>query len=377
MPSDAFLKPRLRGARFEDASIPLQVLADLAALREMVIEVAKWRFLEANPDRRRAPRGFTNRIELKLTGIEEGSAVPVIDLVPTESSLDGLGLPYQEYYELARDDIANTIASVAENGRLAENIAFPSKYLSYFNRIGRGLRDSECFEFDVPNRNAPARLTREARNVLLQAASITEITQEINLRGAVPEADQDNMSFELQQVHGLKVVCPLPDLHRDTIIHAFAGYKDNVRILVQGIGRFDLQNRISGVESIDSVSILEPLDVPARLDELRAMKDGEYDGYGSAPSHEGLDWLSDTFEIYYPDDLPLPNTYPTPEGGLEMEWKEGSQTVIFGIDLATREGEWLQFDTSSDSEISRELDLDASEDWQWVSGQIRQMTISL
>ena len=376
MPGEAFLRPRLRGARFEDASIPLQVLADLAALREMVIEVAKWRFLEANPDRRRAPRGFTNRIELKLTGIEEGSAVPVIDLVSTESSLNGLSLPYQDYYEMARDDIVRTVASVSENAQTGDIITLPSKYLGYFNRVGRGLRDREYFEFDVPNGSTPARLTREVRNTLLQAASITEITQEINLRGTVPEADQDNMSFELQQVHGMKVVCPLLDLHRDTIIHAFAGYEDNVRILVQGIGRFDLQNRLTGVESIDSVSILEPLDVPARLDELRAMKDGEYDGFGSAPSHEGLDWLSNTFEIYYPDDLPLPNTYPTPEGGLEMEWSEGLQTIIFGIDLATHEGEWLQFDKSSDSELSQELNLDTSEGWQWVSSQIRKIALT-
>jgi hypothetical protein len=200
--------------------------------------------------------------------------------------------------------------------------------------------------------------------------------QEVNLRGTVPEADQDKMTFELQQVYGIKVVCPLPNLHRDTIVEAFAGYENNVRILVQGIGHFDLQNRLSGVESVDSVSLLEPLDIPARLDELRSMKDGEYDGRGSAPNHEGLDWLSDIFEHHYSDDLPLPNTYPTPEGGLEMEWSKGHQTVIFGINLITHEGDWFQFDRISDSDTSRELNLDTSEDWQWVSNQIRQMTIT-
>jgi hypothetical protein len=377
MPGEAFLRPRLRGERFEDASIPLQVLADLAALREMVLEVAKWRFLEANPDRKRAPRGFTNRIELKLTGVEEGSAVPVISLVSTEPSLNGFGLPpYQEYFEMARDDIANTIASVSGKGQSADNMTLPPKYLSYFNRIGRGLRDREYFEFDVPNSSTPARLTREARNLLLQAASVTEIMQEVNLRGTVPEADQDKMTFELQQVYGIKVVCPLPNLHRDTIVEAFAGYENNVRILVQGIGHFDLQNRLSDVETVDSVSLLESLDVPARLDELRSMKDGEYDGRGSAPNHEGLDWLSHSFEHQYPDDLPLPNAYPTPEGGLEMEWSNGHQTIIFGINLITHEGDWFQFDRISDSDTSRELNLDTSEDWQWVSNQIRQMTIT-
>ena len=377
MPGEAFLKPRFRGARFDDASIPLQFLADLAALREMVIEVAKWKYLQANTERRRVPRGFTNKVELKLTGVEEGSAVPVINIVSMEPSLNGLDLPYQAYFEMARDDIVSAIASASEGGYLSSNLRLPPKYLSYFNRIGRGLRDGEYFEFNVRSGSGPARLTRESRNLLLQAASVTEITQEVSLRGTVPEADQDKMSFELQQVYGNKVICPLPDLHRETIIDAFTGYEENARILVQGIGRFDLQNRLLGVDSIDSVSVLELLDVPARLDELRSMRDGEFDGSGSAPDHEGLDWLSDAFGHYYHDDLPLPNTYPTPDGGLEMEWKERSQIVIFGINLVTHEGDWFQFDRSSDSEISRELDLDASEDWQWVSGQIRQMTNSL
>ena len=333
------------------------------------------------------PPGFSSRIELKLTGVEEGSAVPVIVLAPTDQTLEGFDLlPHQRYFEEARDQIINTIACVSEDAQEGVHITLPSEYLRHFNAIGRGLHDREWMEFDAPGRDTPARLTSEVRNILLQTASESseseviqesELMQDVILRGVVPEADKEKMTFELLQVHGDRVVCPIPTQYRDTIIEAFMEYENDYRILVRGVGRFDLQNRLSGVESIDSVSILEPLDVPARLDELRAMKDGEYDGYGSAPSHEGLDWLSDTFEIYYPDDLPLPNTYPTPEGGLEMEWKEGSQTVIFGIDLATREGEWLQFDTSSDSEISRELDLDASEDWQWVSGQIRQMTISL
>ena len=375
MPGEEFLKPRLHGARFEDAAIPLQVLADLAALREMVIEVAKWKYLQANTERRRVPRGFTNKVELKLTGVEEGSAVPVINIVSAEPSLNGLDLPYQAYFEMARDDIVSAIASASEGGHPSNNLRLPPKYLSYFNRIGRGLRDKEYFEFNVPSGSGPARLTRESRNLLLQAASVTEISQEVNLRGTVPEADQDKKTFELQQVYGNKVVCPLPDFHRETIIDAFTGYEENARILVQGIGRFDLQNRLLGVDSIDSVSVLELLDVPARLDELRSMKDGEFDGLGIAPSHKGLDWLSNTFEIYYPDDLPLPNTYPTSEGGLEMEWSEGTQTVIFGINLITHQGDWFQFDKTSDFDISRSLNLNISEDWQWMSSQIRQIRI--
>ncbi|MXY47133.1 MAG: hypothetical protein F4Y44_09140, partial [Chloroflexi bacterium] len=70
MPSKEFLRPRLQGRRFDDGGIPLEFLSDLAALQEMVLEVAKWRFLERNPERQRSPRGFTKDVHLKLTGLE-------------------------------------------------------------------------------------------------------------------------------------------------------------------------------------------------------------------------------------------------------------------------------------------------------------------
>ena len=77
MNGEPFLQPHLTGSRFAGHSIPLEFLKDLAVLQEMIIEVAKWRFLQDNPGRRRCPRGFTEGIELKLTGIEEGCAAPV------------------------------------------------------------------------------------------------------------------------------------------------------------------------------------------------------------------------------------------------------------------------------------------------------------
>ena len=50
-----FLRPKLVGKRFEDHSIPLELLGDLAVLEAMVIEVAKWRYLQDNPDRKLTP----------------------------------------------------------------------------------------------------------------------------------------------------------------------------------------------------------------------------------------------------------------------------------------------------------------------------------
>lgn len=118
----------------------------------------------------------------------------------------------------------------------------------------------------------------------------------------------------------------------------------------------------------------DPLDVPARLREFRAMEDGWYDGEGEAPPWEGLDWLATKFRARYPDDIPLPYTFPTPKGGIEMEWSIGEHSVILEVDLSTHQGDYLGFDDKSDVENTRTLDLDSGDDWTWMIDNIRQLT---
>src|SRR5271165_729147 len=83
-----FFKPKMVGGRFEGHAIPLELLRDLAVLEEMVVEVAKWRYLEDNPGRTRSPRGFSEGISLSLAAVGEGSAIATIVL-----SLVAMALP--------------------------------------------------------------------------------------------------------------------------------------------------------------------------------------------------------------------------------------------------------------------------------------------
>lgn len=64
-----FLTPRMVGPRFAEHAIPLELLKDLAVLEEMIIEVAKWCYLQDHPERKRSPKGFTDGVALKLSGV--------------------------------------------------------------------------------------------------------------------------------------------------------------------------------------------------------------------------------------------------------------------------------------------------------------------
>ena len=127
------------------------------------------------------------------------------------------------------------------------------------------------------------------------------------------------------------------------------------------------------LQEIEHIELLDPLDVPARLEEFRAMTNGWHDGEGAAPHSAGLDWLAATFDRCYPDDIPLPYTYPTLEGGIEMEWSMGAGSVILAVDLFKRQGACLEFDNQSEKEVSRTLDLDSGESWVWLANTIRDL----
>jgi len=370
MTKDAvFLRPRLIGPRFEGHVVPLEFLKDLAEFEEMVIEVAKWKYLQANPGRQRVPRRFGEGMELALAAVESGSAVPVIVLSARSAHLQN-----RLYAEMARDAIIQAIDSM-EKGCYSEGI-LPEKSLGYFDRIGRSLRDEECIEFLKPDATEGAKLSREVRRRLLLASqSVREWTEETSVRGRIPEVDQDERSFQIQLVDGRKLRAPLPIEHADTVMTAFNAYKEGVFVLLHGIGRFSRQNTLLSFDSIQRFILLDPLDAGVRIDELRLLKDGWLDGEGLAPDPEGLSWLANAFDTSFPDDLPLPYLYPTPEGGIQAEWSLDGREIELEIDLKTREGECRSCDAEGDGEDSTlPIDLNSPEGWGLLGEEIHRIT---
>lgn len=371
---DGFIKPRLTGARFDGRRIPLEVLGDLAVLQEMLVEVAKWEFLQQHPGRARSPRGFTEGVSFELTAIEDGSAVPVISLVLAGAT--ALFQPEnQAYFEQARDAIVRAIDAAEHNQPVKAHL--PEKVLPYFDKMGRSLRAGEAMEFTTPNHAQPARLTKESRRNLILASDVKEVSEDVTVRGQVTEADKDKLTFELLLSDGRKITAPMPEQHQETIVKAFAEYKKGARtqvtrIRVDGVGRYSRQGKLEGIESVAHVTILDPLDVPARLDEVRGLKDGWLDGKGKAPDPVGIEWLAMAFAEKYPE-LKLPYLYPTAEGGIQVEWTLRSNEVSLEIVLGNHHGQWHVLNTETDKEESRELDLDSDADWQWLAKQIEGM----
>jgi len=99
-----------------------------------------------------------------------------------------------------------------------------------------------------------------------------------------------------------------------------------------------------------------PLDVAARIDELRLLRAGWINGGGKAFDTKELDRLISAFTTHYPEDLPLPYIFPTESGGIQFEWRLETSAPEIEIDLNTLRGEWLSKDKAT-------IELSTPEGW--------------
>lgn len=362
-----FLEPRMDGGRFESHTIPLEVLKDLAALESMLVEVAKWHYFKANPDKQRCPNGFTNGVSLRLEGVDEGSAIPKIVLV---TALTFLAVGSEHYFNQARASIIAAIDAAQHNEPLKDHL--PEHLLSGFDRIGRSLHDDEFIEFNPTNRERPARLDKETRHKLVLASSkVKEYTEDVVLRGLIVGVDIEKSNFKLKLMDGQTAYGPITPQHHDKILEALTGCEAGVKVKVQGIGIFNRYELLKSIESIEHLSILPPRDIGARLDEFRNLKAGWFDGIGATFKGKTLDWLTGRFDEAYEDNLPLPYLYPTPQGGVRAEWRLSNYEASLEVDLTTYHGEWVSFEKQGTDETEMQLDLSGDEGWQWINTELK------
>lgn len=365
-----FLGPRMFGKRFEDHTIDVHLLKNLSVLNDLVVSMAKWCYFQENPEKRRSPNGFTDGISIKLSGVDEGSAVPKFKLAIESPEL--VDTVSELYFFKARDKIFELINSAENDESIPENL--PSNVYALFDRLGRGLLDDEGIEFDPSGVTGKATLTKASRRKLLFALSdSTEVTDEVMLYGTIPMVQQDKGHFEIQVINGAKITAPLDKSILDLVLSVTKNYQFGGAVLINGVASFSKNGRMERIESIDEIVDLRLNDVAVRILELKGLQDGWLDGIGIAPSHEGLNWLRGLLLYFIEEPLPFPYLYPTETGGVQAEWSFGSTEVSIEIDLHAKKGEWHAFNLEDDTEDAREIDLDSGSDWNWIKEQITEL----
>lgn len=354
-----FLKPRLVGKRFDDHSIPVEVLKDWAAFEGLIVEVARWLYLEQFPRRRRTPRGFTQNFAIHLSQVEEGSAVPVLERPLPQGSL--VHDAFSEWFDKARDRVLDTIQA-ASTGKSVDDL-LPKPLLAYFDQFGRFLRDDERVEFKRSSAaNDVVVYDNRVRKTLVLKSAAVYRTEE-SVRGSMSELNLENRTFTLKLISGEKVVGQFSEELRDAALGALGAYGESL-VMVEGAVVRDQSDNRKRIEQVTRIESLDPLDVPARLESLALLRDGWMDGMGVRLSPSGLAWLSKAWADAWPDEVALPYVYPTPEGGVQLEWSTPQGSITAEVDLTTHAAEML-VSRSADGEVIEEAKLSLDETGQW------------
>ena len=368
------MKPSLRGGRFNlGGGLPLEVLKDVGGLHRLLVETAKWYLRQqAGGLGQPVPKGFERSFQLNLTSVTVGSADLSITVSNSEAVMDGMEPPYVSVLERASELVVATVGAVANGDDTALNL--PAECLRLFAPLGRVLRDGEHIQLATSSTTEPAIYDRTVHEEVMALAHREEATRPVQLRGSVPEADQYRMRFEMHPIGHKRLVSVIPTAHYSTIIDAFNGYQDGVRILIDATGRYSHRERLMALEAVHDIQILDPLDIPTRFEELATLRDGWLNGEGLSPDSDGLRWLSERFLEHYPGDLVPPHLYPTCDGGIQAEWQIGSYELSLDVSLTTKNAEWFAVNTNDSSCAEQDLNLVDQTAWTWLVAELRRIS---
>jgi hypothetical protein len=316
---DSFARLRLTGGRFDGHGMPVETLVELAQYRELVLGVARARFLREHPERQRVPRGFVDRLQLRLQTVEEGSAMPVLERVVPPGAL----MAVEDDFTRARDAIEEAVAAAEKGAPPPEG--FPPEALVLFNRFGQTLRADEAIELRRGAAKTGPRYTPETRRRLVLSQRRT-YQEEVHGIGWISEVDGNGMSCRIRLRMGPagSVPAPLDEVTFGPVKDVLEPNGEGPPVRVSGIGVFDSERGLIRFDSIHDVNVIDDPDdlisLDNRLDELASLDPGWLDGDGLRPDALVLMRARRILADLLAFEVPRPRVFATPEGGVQAEW---------------------------------------------------------
>ena len=322
MMADGHKAFRLRyvGPRFDGARLPIDVLSDLPAFRDLLVSYAKDLWRTRNADRKRLPKGFDGSITFDLTAIERGSAMPMLDWnrETAQRTLPGVIDEVEELVDLSYASLVRLIDG-AGHGKYPQSLS--SEHVRALNKFGSSLRDDERIEF-------PDSSGEDGRVVYLDSFRrkklITHVRDTYQTRfdgvGRLLGSHVDGHVSVRTEQHGDIMI----SVDSSRVVSEFDG---NINATVQFSLQVELDNndRLKGIievfdiEVIDEESADSLIKCRARLKALTALEAGWHDGEGLAVS-KGASELADSFLTKRPIHSSAYRIYPTDGGGLLFEF---------------------------------------------------------
>jgi hypothetical protein len=356
MTTRRFATPVFRGGRFESQMLPVDVLPDLAAYRDLVVELAKHLFLQRNPQRKRVPKGFVESFQLAIRAIEAGSAGAVLELLPAAMPP---GLLQADLFDEARDRIEAAIEAASKRRTLPRD--FPAHLAKRFNQLGRGLRDDEYLELRSAERTSGPRYDKSVRKwivVQYEGRYEDEVDLLVTMSGGV--IDREQLTVRTERGRLIDGSCP-----QQLVRQALQWADRRVRLI--GVGSFDRHDELERLIKIDEILLVDededemgaPSSLAAQFEDLAKLRDGWFEPDTAALDPAGLKAFHRFLEQAVREHgIPRPFLYPTPDGEARAEWSfpdwEVSATIQIRGRLLHLHATHLKSDDSEEAELSLE-----------------------
>lgn len=365
---EAFLRPKFEGGRFKDHRIPLDLLRELVLLEELILETARWQFMQQNPGKKRMPRGWRDGFRLSLAEVQGGSATPILVMEETEATQD---LFFRQQFVAARDKLLEAIRIAGEQDGDIEIL--PRKLRQPFEKIGAGLRTGERISFvEADSSRSPAILNMDVRRRLIPRNAPYRNRHEVV--GSVFEVDQKAKTFQILDEDGKRINARFSDEDHDRVLEVASAYRSGELFRISGDGLFNPDGTLKEIaETFD----IEPAGQRIRelLVGIAALQQGWYDGtQGEEYSPEELHWLESAWYEFVPASLPSPVFFPDFGGSITVEWDIERWDVSLDIEAGNRTAFFhaLNLENGEEHEMDN-LDLTTPEAWERVVSTIQRM----
>jgi hypothetical protein len=250
---------RFNGPRFEDHGLDVDVLSEIVAYKQLLLETAKELWRRSHPTRARLPKGFEDEITLKFFHLEAGSTG-----VPLVREISPAKFPMAMFFD---DELDEAAALLEDAIRAAgEGEAVPSKLprsvIPLFGELGSSLRENEFLLIsagrpDDPGHYKPARYDGVVKERILAWAT-EPYTDNVDLTGEVRATDLDGLRFTLRLEGGGKVIGRFKPEHEAVVLEAL-GEHSSRRMRVIGVGEYTPEDgELKQIVNVERIELIEP-----------------------------------------------------------------------------------------------------------------------
>jgi len=253
-----------KGKRFDDHGLDLDVLPDLFAYKQLLVETAKALWRRAHPDRERLPKNFEDGLTLKFFAIEKGSvAVPILREYESEDQADFWKRQPADELDTAVE-LVNTAITAANNRQpLPEGL--PPIIIPLFGDYGKGLHDDESVELKSCQTQTTATYTRTAQKELLSRV-MSVYTDVVDFTGEVRAVDLGG-TFTIKLDDGSRIPGRFSADQESVVTEALREHI-NRRLHVTGTAEFQPGGAIKSIIKINDLTI-QPAGELAYNDQVR------------------------------------------------------------------------------------------------------------